>query len=283
MDWSLYRCGGAGHVTYAPDEQQIREQLRAQAASGELWRCVRCGTFVPGAPLGSGPVANAPVVRRGAEIRSEVILRFFAVERFLRFLLFGVIAYGIWRFTNARTGIVTAYQKELPVIHTLFRGLGININHSGLFGLFRHALAIKPSTLHIIAILAVAYALVELIESIGLWLSKRWGEYFATVATSLGLPYEIYEIYDKFTYTRVTLFAINLALVLYLILTRRLFGARGGKEAYEARLRSESVFDEAERAAAAARVNVTAPSAATAPAQTRPLPATAPTQIRPLP
>ena len=273
MDWSLYRCGSAGHVTYAPDEPQIREQLHGQTASGELWRCVRCGTFVPGAPLGSGPVANAPVVRRGKEIRSEVILRFFAVERFLRFLLFGVIAYGIWRFASA-PGIVTAFKRELPVIHTLFRGLGLNINHSGLFGLFRHALAIKPSTLHIVAALAAAYALVELIESIGLWLAKRWGEYFATVATSLGLPYEIYEIYDKFTYTRVILFAINLALVLYLILTRRLFGARGGKEAYEARLRSESVFDEAARAVAPARVDVTAAARAdvTAPAPTRPLP-----------
>jgi hypothetical protein len=38
--------------------------------------------------------------------------------------------------------------------------------------------------------------------------------------------------------------------VLYLILTKRLFGARGGKRAYEERLRSESVFDSATRAAA---------------------------------
>jgi len=264
MDWSLYRCGQAGHVTYAPDELPIREQLRGQTASGELWRCVRCGTFVPGEPHGSGPVANAPVIRRGKEIRSEVILRFFAVERFLRFLLFAVVAYGIWRFANPRT--LAAYQRELPVVRTLFRGLGINVNHSGLFGLFRHALAIKPSTLHILAAAAAGYAVVELVESIGLWLAKRWGEYFAAVATSLGLPYEIYEIYDKFTYTRVILFVINLALVLYLILTRRLFGVRGGKEAYEARLRSESVFDEADRAAAASRAGVPAPN------PTRPLP-----------
>jgi uncharacterized membrane protein (DUF2068 family) len=264
MDWSLYRCGRAGHVTYAPDEPPIREQMRAQTASGELWRCIRCGTFVPGDPHGSGPVATAPVLRRGQEIRSEVILRFFAVERFLRFLLFVAIAYGIWRFANGRT--LTAWQRELPVIRALFRGLGYNINHSGLFGLFQHALAIKPGTLHIVAALAAAYAVVELIEAVGLWLAKRWGEYFAAVVTAVFLPYEIYEIYDKFTFTRVVLFAINLALVLYLLLTKRLFGLRGGKEAYEARLRSESVFDEAARAVAALRVETTAPG------QTRPMP-----------
>ena len=32
-------------------------------------------------------------------------------------------------------------------------------------------------------------------------------------------------------------------LVLYLVLTKRLFGVRGGKKAYEARLRSESILD----------------------------------------
>ena len=46
------------------------------------------------------------------------------------------------------------------------------------------------------------------------------------------------------------LFAINLALVLYLVITKRLFGVRGGKEAYDARLRSESVLEAAEKAAA---------------------------------
>jgi hypothetical protein len=57
----------------------------------------------------------------------------------------------------------------------------------------------------------------------------------------------------KITVTRVLLFAINLALVLYLVSTKRLFGVRGGKDAYEARLRSESVMGAARNAAAAAR------------------------------
>ena len=41
---------------------------------------------------------------------------------------------------------------------------------------------------------------------------------------------------------------INLLLVVYLVWSKRLFGARGGKEAYEARLRTES-FIEVEQAA----------------------------------
>ena len=45
---------------------------------------------------------------------------------------------------------------------------------------------------------------------------------------------------------------INLLLVIYLVWTRRLFGVRGGKAAYAARLRSESVIEVEQAALAAA-------------------------------
>jgi hypothetical protein len=51
----------------------------------------------------------------------------------------------------------------------------------------------------------------------------------------------------------MTAFLITVALVIYLVLSKRLFGARGGKKAYDARLRSESVLQAAVDAAAAAR------------------------------
>jgi hypothetical protein len=41
---------------------------------------------------------------------------------------------------------------------------------------------------------------------------------------------------------RVVAFVINVALVVYLVITKRLFGVRGGKKAYEARLRSASIL-----------------------------------------
>ena len=66
-------------------------------------------------------------------------------------------------------------------------------------------------------------------ESIGLWLGQRWGEYFAMVATSIFLPYEIYDLTVKITWLRVGAFAVNLLLVIYLVWTKRLFGVRGGQ------------------------------------------------------
>jgi uncharacterized membrane protein (DUF2068 family) len=249
MDWNLYRCGRIGHATYAPDEPALREYLHVTAAGGELWRCLRCGTFVIGEPAGTGPATQAPVVKRGKEIRSELILRVFAIERFIRFLLFGGVAYAIWQFDHSRLTIKQAFQRVLPIVRSTFNELGFNIDHSKLLIEFRKALHINQGTLILIAIGVALFAVVELVEGIGLWQSKRWGEYFAMVVTSLGLPYEIYDLTLTVSWTKVVLFIINLALVAYLVLTKRLFGARGGAKAYEERLRSDSVFDEAAREA----------------------------------
>jgi uncharacterized membrane protein (DUF2068 family) len=255
VDWSLLGCGHAGHVTYAPEEPELREQLSTDTASGEAWRCLRCAAFVIGDAQRTGPAAQAPAIRRGTEIRSALILRIFAVERFARTLIFGAAAYVVWRFRSAQETIEQAFRRELPIVRALFRQLGYNVDHSKLVGLIQHALTLSRTSISVLAGLLAAYAAVELIEGIGLWLARRWGEYFAMVVTSLGLPYEVYDMASKITVTRVILFAINLALVLYLVITKRLLGVRGGRRAYEARLRSESVMEAAVNAAAAAREN----------------------------
>jgi uncharacterized membrane protein (DUF2068 family) len=252
VDWSLFRCARQGHLTYAPDEPELRERLMAPTAGGTAWRCLRCGAFVTDGQHSSGPAAAAPLVLRGKEIRSQLILRVFAVERFLRFLIFGVAAYGVWRFRYDQASLEHAYNNDLPDIRALYRDLGFNVNNSRLLGLIHESLTLTPRTLTYLAIGLAAYALIELVESVGLWRGQRWGEYFAMVATSVFLPYEIYELAGKITWLRVTAFAINLLLVIYLVWTRRLFGIRGGKAAYDARLRRESVI-EAEEAALAAK------------------------------
>ncbi len=252
MDWSLFGCARTGHVTYAPDEPELRDRLMAPTAGGTAWRCLRCGAFVTGGPHGSGPAAAAPLVRRGKELRSELILRVFAVERFFRFLILGVAAYGVWRFRYDRAGIQRAYNNALPAIRALYRDLGFNISHSKLLPFIQHSFTHTSRWLTFLAIGLAVYAVIELVESAGLWLGQRWGEYFALVATSIFLPWEVYELNAKITWLRVAAFVINLLLVIYLAWTKRLFGVRGGKAAYVARLRTESVIEIEQAALAAA-------------------------------
>ncbi len=244
MDWSLLACSRSGHATYAPAEPELRARLSAPTADGESWRCLRCGTFVPGPASAAGPASQAPAPRRGAEVRSAFILRLFAIERFLRALIFGAAAFGLWQFRNSRQSVEQAFDREYPVVRSLFRQLGYNIDHARLVGLMHSALRLSPDTLALLAAGVLGYALIEVVEGTGLWLVKRWGEYFAIVATSLGLPLEIYDLTRDVTAVALILLGVNLLLVGYLVLAKRLFGVRGGKRAYDARLRSESIMAE---------------------------------------
>jgi uncharacterized membrane protein (DUF2068 family) len=69
------------------------------------------------------------------------------------------------------------------------------------------------------------------------------------VATSLFLPLEIYELSEKVTLLRIGAFALNVAAVLYLLLSKRLFGLRGGHRAYEAQLHEASLLEVEQSAA----------------------------------
>src|SRR6185437_11065180 len=252
MDWSLLGCGAGGHVTFAPDEPGLRDRFGFGTREGQAWRCLRCGTFVIGEPTASGPADSAPAVRRDTQVRSALILRIFAVERFLRALVFAALAIAVWRFSASQQSLEQSYAHALPPLRALLRDLGFSVQHSKILGLLNRAFTTDPKILTYIAIGCAAYAAVEVIEGVGLWLLKRWGEYFAMIATSVGLPYEIYDLTNKVTWLRVVAFLINLGLVVYLVVTKRLFGVRGGKAAYEAHLRSESILD-AEIAALAAK------------------------------
>jgi hypothetical protein len=72
---------------------------------------------------------------------------------------------------------------------------------------------------------------------------KRWGEYVAVVGTSLFIPVEVHELLDRVTVLRVLALAVNLFAVGYLLWTKRLFGLRGGRAAFEAERQSQSLIE----------------------------------------
>lgn len=61
------------------------------------------------------------------------------------------------------------------------------------------------------------YSALLLTEGVGLWLEKRWAEYLTVILTGSFLPLEIYELTRRMNATRVTILAINVVIVVYLI------------------------------------------------------------------
>ncbi len=243
--WELRTCARRGHITYAPDDAGLAERLSGTTGLGAVWRCLRCGDFIPGEPHGRGHPDDAPMVLRGKALRQAIIIRALAVERWIRAVLIALAAWAVWKFHGAQGSLQSALDRDLP----LLRSSGIKVDQMTAIHELERALATKPSTLTLITFALTAYAVLELVEGVGLWLLTRWGEYFAVVATSIFLPLEVHDLTKGVTLTRVVAFSINVAAVVYLLFSKRLFGLRGGRQAYDEERRGEQLLD-IERAAA---------------------------------
>lgn len=242
--WELVTCGLGGHVTYAPDEEALAARLSGTTGLGEVWRCLRCGDFALGEPHGRGRAEDAPLIMRGKALRQAFIVRALGVERLLRALVLAFAAWAVWKFQGERGAIQATLDRDLPI----FRAAGFRVDQMPAIHELEKALVAKPSTLTLITGMLAVYSVLQVVEGVGLWLLKRWGEYFAVVATSIFLPLEIYDLGRGITTTRVATFAINIAAVVYLLVSKRLFGLRGGRDAYDEERRGEQLLD-VERAA----------------------------------
>jgi uncharacterized membrane protein (DUF2068 family) len=243
VDWNLRVCARRGHVTYAPIEEDLRARLHTPTPVGAAWRCLRCGDFVVGAPRASGPAENAPIVLRGRALRDAIILRLLAIERFTKGLLVLLAAYGIFRFRASHDAVERAFHEDLPLLKPLADKVGWDLENSSIVHTIRTVVEAKSNTLLWLTVGLIVYGTLQLIEGAGLWLLKRWGEYFAVVATSLFIPIEVYELYERITWLRISALIINIAAVVYILLTKRLFGLRGGHRAYEAERHETSLLE----------------------------------------
>jgi uncharacterized membrane protein (DUF2068 family) len=76
---------------------------------------------------------------------------------------------------------------------------------------------INDTKLWSMAIAAMMYSVVRMIEAVGLWLRKAWAEWFAVLTGGMYIPIEIYEVAHRVTWPRVTVLVVNLGIVSYLL------------------------------------------------------------------
>lgn len=250
MDWNLRTCGWRGHETYAPDEADLRDRLRVQTPAGEAWRCLRCGNYVIGEPVASGPAEQAPEVPRGRLLRDRTLMRLLAAERMFRAIVLLLLAWGVFWFRGSRTTLEVSFNNDLPLLRPLTDQLGWNVDNSWVVEEIHRLFSLSETTLTWVAVALIAYAGLQITEAVGLWLVKRWGEYFAVIATSIFLPLEIHELIAKVTLLRLGALLVNVAAIVWLVWSKRLFGLRGGGAAYHAEHSAESLLT-VERAALA--------------------------------
>jgi uncharacterized membrane protein (DUF2068 family) len=248
--WELIVCGRRGHVLPAADAAELRPEdwPLGLERDGVRWcRCLRCDTWTP-EPIPANPARKHPPDRddieipaRGVALRDKIILRLIAVDRVLHFLILVSLGIGVLVLSGHEHAARVGFDRVLSAFQTGVAGGPVQTTgRVGIIGELNKLFSLQAHTLRTVGIALLLYGLLEGVEAVGLWLTKRWAEYLTFVATAVLLPFEVYELVDKVSVLKIIGFLINLAVVVYLVWAKRLFGLRGGG-AVDERRRSEAM------------------------------------------
>jgi uncharacterized membrane protein (DUF2068 family) len=246
LHYELIGCGFGGHELLGTDVRTIRaedELVVRDSGDGLRWhRCLRCDSWIP-LPVPAAPTrdhlpdrADVALPLRGRPLRDRYVLRLIAVDRLIHFLVLGLLGTVVLLFAVKRDAYSSTFYTVLNAVQGALGGPD-GFRGGGIVRELTRAFAAKSSSVYLVGLILAGYALLEGVEAVGLWLGRRWAEYLTFVATAVLLIPEVYELTGSVTVTKIITLVINLAVVVYLLFAKRLFGLRGGgrveKEAHE--------------------------------------------------
>ncbi len=255
--YELLVCGLRGHELIGTDVAELRpaDAIVAREIDGVRWhRCLRCDAWLPLAPP-ARPTRGHPPDRahielplRGRPLRDKIVLRAIAIDRAIHFVVLGLLAGAIFILAAHRDQLRAVFYRVLADI----QGTVVNRAHGprhGLVGEAEKLLSLDSGTIRLVGGAVAVLALVEGAEAAGLWYQRRWAEYLTFVVTAAFLPLEIYELTITVSPLKVIALVINVAIVVYLLVAKRLFGVRGGPAAEEAMRARDVGWESLERSA----------------------------------
>jgi uncharacterized membrane protein (DUF2068 family) len=257
LHWELVICSMRGHALAGTDAGALRAQdaiFARQDPAGVRWyRCLRCDSWLALAPPQQPAQQQAPTREqielplRGKPLRDKVVLRLIALNRAFHFVVLVGLGVLVLLFAADRATLRDTFYK---VIADLQGGVAASQPHAhGLLHEIDSAFTTSSSHLHLLGAVLLAYGAIEGIEAVGLWRQRRWAEYLTFLVTASLLPLEIYELATRATAFKAIAFVINVAVVVYLLRAKRLFGLRGGVAAEQAESALDQGWDALERTA----------------------------------
>ncbi|MGA9039101.1 MAG: DUF2127 domain-containing protein [Terriglobales bacterium] len=136
------------------------------------------------------------------------LLRLIAVFKLTKAALLIVVA----------AGAVKLLHKDVAsVVEHLVEWLKLDPNNHYINIALEKASKISPNKIKALGLGSLIYAGLFLTEGIGLWLEKRWAEWFTAIITSSLVPLEVYEIFRRASAVKIMVLLINVAIVAYLV------------------------------------------------------------------
>jgi len=158
-------------------------------------------------------------MRAGDPSRTRIVLRLIAIERAVRGVL--LLAVGIYLLFHLSTDFGQFAER-------IMRSIDIDPRRRFLHRIVTRLHRLRARELRIVGLAALGYGGLELVEGVGLWLDQLWAEYLTVIATSLLIPFELYELAVHPTLWKAGGILVNVLIVSYLAwgLRRRVTAAR---------------------------------------------------------
>jgi uncharacterized membrane protein (DUF2068 family) len=136
------------------------------------------------------------------------LIRLIAAFKFLKAALLIALGVGLFKLLHKDVGDVLEHWCE---------ALRLDPGRHFVNLALEKAAHVSPAQVKKLGLGSFLYAGLFLTEGTGLWMRKRWGEWLTVIITSSLVPVEVYEIYRHFSYVKVGVLALNVAIVIYLI------------------------------------------------------------------
>lgn len=237
-------CSLRGHVAPAAGAARLRPEdanLGEDLPDGtRVVRCLRCDLWLRVEPPGPDaeyavipPIDQIDLPLRGKPLESRIVLRLIAVERSLHVLFFGALAVVALVAALKLPALQNLAEELVDALRNVVDNSARGASHEFFTRELQRVAGLQADSLLAIAVVSAAYAAVQTAEAVGLWKGKRWAEYLTVVETGALIPFEIYELTEGVSAFKVAALVVNLAIVAWLIVAKRLFGVRGGAQALE--------------------------------------------------
>src|SRR3982075_1304617 len=258
LHYELLVCGLRAQPRTGPAGAGLRPQdaIFARDIDGTRWyRCLRCDSWLPlGEP--ARPARRYPPDRdeielplRGKALRDKIVLRAIAVDRAFHFVLLGLLAIAIFLFTAHQVQLRDTFYRVIADLQHTTGGAPVQTGHVGVLHELDRLFSLRSGTLHLVGAAVSVYAVLEGVEAIGLWYQQRWAEYLTFIATTAFLPLEMYELTRTVSPLKIIALIVNIAVVVYLLRAKRLFGFNGGAAAERAERERARGWEALERTA----------------------------------
>ena len=136
------------------------------------------------------------------------LVRLIALFKLLKAILLIAVGVGALKLLHRNVASVLDHWVAM---------LGLDLGNQYVGRALEKAADLNPNKIIGLGIVSFIYAGLFLTEGIGLWLLKRWAEWFTVIVTSSLVPVEVYEIHRHPTPVKILVLVINVAVVGYLL------------------------------------------------------------------